>query len=123
MLYEIIPADTGAKSSLKYQKSTGSKEWCTVKISYKEPDGSKSKLVSAAIDDSFVHKTPSSRMRLAGAAAMFGMYLKDSEYKGSSDPERARKLLNNSTSLDTQRLDMLIQYYIQKYESCEEENS
>lgn len=116
VLYEIIPADTGAKSSLKYQKSTGSKEWCTVKISYKEPDGSKSKLVSAAIDDSFVHKTPSSRMRLAGAAAMFGMYLKDSEYKGSSDPERARKLLNNSTSLDTQRFDMLIQYYIQKYE-------
>lgn len=115
VLYEIIPADANSKSSLKYQKSTGSNEWCTVKIRYKEPDGSKSKLVSAVVDDSFVHKAPSSRMKLAGVAAMFGMYLKDSEYKGSSHPDNARKLLSGLKSPDAQNLDLLIEYYIQAY--------
>lgn len=119
VLYEIIPADTGAESSLKYQKSTGSKEWCTVKIRYKEPDGSKSKLVSAAVDDSFVHYTPSSRMKLAGAAAMFGMYLKDSEYKGSSHPDNARKLLSGLKSSGAQSFDTLIEHYIQYYSELE----
>ncbi|MCI7767431.1 MAG: von Willebrand factor type A domain-containing protein [Oscillospiraceae bacterium] len=113
VLYEIIPADANSKSSLKYQKSTGSKDWCTVKIRYKEPDGSKSKLASAVVDDSFVHKAPSSRMKLAAAAAMFGMYLKDSEYKGSSHPDDARKLLSGPKSHDAQNLDLLIEYYIQ----------
>lgn len=116
VLYEIIPADTEAKSSLKYQKSTGSKDWCTVKIRYKEPDDSKSKLVSAAIDDSFMHKLPSSRMKLAAAAAMFGMYLKDSEYKGDSEPEGALKLIRSLTNTDAQSFDTLIEYYIRKYE-------
>ncbi|MGN0638435.1 MAG: von Willebrand factor type A domain-containing protein [Huintestinicola sp.] len=115
VLYEIIPADTDSKSSLKYQKSTGSNEWCTVKIRCKEPDSSKSKLVSASVDDSFMHKTPSSRMKLAGAAAMFGMYLKNSEYMGSSDPYSARELLKGSASTDAQNLSMLIEYYIQQY--------
>ena len=115
VLYEIIPADADSKSSLKYQKSTGSKEWCTVKIRYKEPDGSKSKLASAVVDDSLVHKAPSSRMKLAAAAAMFGMYLKDSEYKGSSHPDNARKLLSGPKSHDAQNLDLLIEYYIQAY--------
>ena len=121
VLYEIIPADTNAKSSLKYQKSTGSDEWCTVKIRYKEPDGSKSMLISAAINDSFVHKTPSSRMKLAAAAAMFGMYLKDSEYRGSSDPDSARELLRGLTDNDAQNLNMLIEYYIQQYFETETE--
>lgn len=115
VLYEIIPADTGTKSSLKYQKSTGSEEWCTVKIRCKEPDGSRSKLVSAAVDDSYVHRTPSSRMKLASAAAMFGMYLKDSEYKGSSHPEDARELLSGLDNSGAQSLDMLIEQYIKQY--------
>lgn len=115
VLYEIIPADANSKSSLKYQKSTGSNEWCTVKIRYKEPDASKSKLASAVVDDSFVHKAPSSKMKLAGAAAMFGMYLKDSEYKGSSHPDNARKLLSGLTNTDAQSFDTLIEHYIQAY--------
>lgn len=115
VLYEIIPANTGTKSDLKYQKPTGSDEWCTINISYKKPHGSSSEIVSAAIDDSFVHKTPSSRMKLAAAAAMFGMYLKDSEFKGSSDTESAGKLLSGSTDPGAQSLGMLIEYYRQQY--------
>lgn len=120
VLYEIIPADTGAKSSLKYQKSTGSEDWCTVNIRFKEADGSRSRLVSAAVDDSFVHKTPSSRMKLSAAAAMLGMFIKDSEFKGSSHPEDARVLLSGclkSSNAKLQKagkgLDALIGKYLE----------
>ena len=94
VLYEIIPAKTSAKkSSLKYQKSTGSDEWCNLKIRYKSPEETMSKELTAAVDNSFYHKMPSSRMKLASAAAMFGMCLKDSDYKGTSSPEVAAELL------------------------------
>ena len=96
VLYEIIPANTTAKkNSLKYQKSTGSDEWCNVKIRYKSPDGTKSKEITAAVNDSYYHKTLSNRMKLASAAAMFGMYLKDSQYMGTSSPEAALELMKN----------------------------
>lgn len=113
VLYEIIPANTTAKkSSLKYQKSTGSDEWCNVKIRYKSPEGTKSKEMTSAVDDSYYHKTPSDRMKLASAAAMFGMYLKDSEYKGTSSPDKAAELLKGINSADANNLNTLIEYYI-----------
>ena len=58
-------------------------------------------------------------MKLAAAAAMFGMYLKDSEYMGSSHPEDARELLSGcisssdaSLSNNAKALDELIRYYL-----------
>lgn len=119
VLYEIIPADTAAKkSSLKYQSATGSDEWCNVKIRYKSPEGTKSQEITAAVNDSYYHKTPGSRMKLASAAAMFGMYLKNSEYMGTSSPEAALELMKNC---DIPFYDpllgpvLLINTYIDKY--------
>ena len=115
VLYEIIPANTTVKkSTLKYQKSTGSDEWCNLKIRYKSPEGAKSKEITAAVNDSYYHKTLSSRMKLASAAAIFGMYLKDSEYKGDSSPEMAAELLKGINSADANNLSALIEYYIYK---------
>ena len=53
-------------------------------------------------------------MKLASAAAMFGMYLKDSEYKGDSSPEMAAELLKGINSADANNLSALIEYYIYK---------
>ena len=90
-LYEIIPA--GVESSfvksvdpLKYQRSEVStsaneNEILTVKFRYKEPDGSKSKLITRTMrlgkpteDDS--------NLNWATAVACFGMLLRDSEFAG-----------------------------------------
>lgn len=114
VLYEIIPASNSTKNTkLKYQRSTGSDEWCNVKIRYKSPSGTSSKEITAAVDDSFYHSAPSSRMKLASAAAMFGMYLSDSEYKGISSPVTASRLLSGVKGTDAENLSALIEYYMQ----------
>lgn len=95
VLYEIIPAEGNESSGLKYQKPAGSDEWCTVKIRYKEPVGSKSKLITKAVDDSVYRSSPSAMTKRACAAAAFGMYLKDSEYKGTSTPQKAYNLTDD----------------------------
>lgn len=97
VLYEIIPAD-GKASELKYQKTTGknSDEWCTLKVRYKLPDESKSRMISAVIKGSLYSPADkmSTRMRFASAVAEFGMILKNSEYKGTSSLADIRKLLS-----------------------------
>ncbi|MCI7766523.1 MAG: von Willebrand factor type A domain-containing protein [Oscillospiraceae bacterium] len=95
VLYEMIPAEGSESSGLKYQQSSGSDEWCTVKIRYKKPEGKTSKLVTKAVDDSAYRLAPSAMTKRACAAAVFGMYLKDSEYKGTSTPQKAYNLTDD----------------------------
>ncbi|TCC97602.1 vWA domain-containing protein [Pedobacter hiemivivus] len=90
-LYEVIP--TGVKSSfagavddLKYQEnkktSKGSQEILTVKLRYKEPDGSSSKLIQEAIiDHSAPFENASNNFRFAASVAEFGMLLRQSDFK------------------------------------------
>ncbi len=87
-LYEIIPAGSDAvvdESNLKYQRieSTGSDEWLTIQLRYKEPDASESKLLTYPVADG-----PSDAMSedfiFASGVAEFGMLLRGSEYKGSA---------------------------------------
>jgi Ca-activated chloride channel family protein len=90
-LYEVIP--TGVKSSfagtvddLKYQEnkktSKGSQEMLTVKLRYKEPDGSSSKLIQEAIiDHSAPFESSSNNFRFAASVAEFGMLLRQSDFK------------------------------------------
>ncbi|TKC60380.1 DUF3520 domain-containing protein [Pedobacter hiemivivus] len=90
-LYEVIP--TGVKSSfagavddLKYQEnkktSKGSQEMLTVKLRYKEPDGSSSKLIQEAIiDHSAPFENASNNFRFAASVAEFGMLLRQSDFK------------------------------------------
>ena len=116
VLYEIIPSGGKAQKGLKYQKSTGSEEWCTVKVRYKKPEQTVSKQFSFAVDDSFVRENLSDNMKLSASAAMFGMYLKNSGYKGSSSPENALSLIKDCDNEGAAELRELIEIFIESKE-------
>jgi Ca-activated chloride channel family protein len=91
-LYEVVPV--GAKpvalvdDSLVYQhaslrpEATHSGDLLTVRLRYKQPTGSTSRLLSSTITDrSSAHA--SDDMRFASAVAAFAMLLRDSDNKGS----------------------------------------
>lgn len=102
-LYEIIP-ETGKSSGLKYSssaKSAKSDEWLTVSLRYKEPDGSKSKLVSKAVKGSEYTAKMSADTAFACAVTEFGLILKDSDYKGSASYDDIERLLEKSGSKDS----------------------
>ena len=94
-LYEIIPAgvdtDTPIRGldELRYQRTDErdsireSAEMLFVKLRYKDPTGSRSRLLSHAVEDLDV--APSSDFTFAASVAAFGMVLRDSEYRGDVD--------------------------------------
>ncbi len=93
-LYEIVPAGLpvptdGKVDNLKYQTQPtpgASNELLTVKIRYKEPNGSQSKLLSRVVDGESVRKdlqSTSTDFRWATAIAGFGMLLRESPYRGT----------------------------------------
>lgn len=91
-LYEIVPVGSGSQvansvDALKYQKTkvvevqNDSKEWMTVKLRYKKPDGDTSTKIEfplEASDQSFDKASES--FRFASAVALFGMILRNSEH-------------------------------------------
>jgi Ca-activated chloride channel family protein len=100
-LYELVPPGApipGGSSvdPLKYQEqprstaASGADELMTVKLRYKDPDGSRSKLVSRAVRDRSGEPGPA--LGFASAVAQFGMLLRDSEFKGSSSWSSVRQL-------------------------------
>lgn len=98
VLYEIIPADGKTSSSLKYSKPTGNNkdEWCTLKVRYKKPGETSSKMISAVIGSSAYSPADKmcDKMKFACAVAEFGLILKDSEYKGTASIAGVKKLLS-----------------------------
>ena len=96
-LYEIIPVGvedqyTGSIDPLKYQDSETIKkrnygsEMMTVKLRYKQPDGNTSKLLSKIVKNKVNEfENTSDNFRFSASVAGFGMILRDSEFKGSSD--------------------------------------
>jgi len=98
VLYELIPADSDEKlpgvDDLKYQQTQlspeaqKSKELMTIKLRYKEPQGSESKLIVQPLIDSQSKLSQSSgNFRFASAVAEFGLLMRDSEYKGKASFE------------------------------------
>lgn len=91
-LYEIVPVgvefENKSVDPLKYQaqkteatKGKFGSELLTVKIRYKEPDGSKSKLLAQTVKSSKKNwKQATNNFKWAAAIAEFGMILRDSEY-------------------------------------------
>ena len=91
-LYEVVPS--GARpvalvdDSLVYQhtslrpSATASSDLMTVRLRYKEPTGSTSKLLRSRIEDRASGRS-SDDMRFATSVAAFAMLLRDSEHKGS----------------------------------------
>lgn len=94
-IYEIIPAGSNeliaSVDKLKYQeiKETSaptSDEVLTIKFRYKEPKESTSKLITHVVTDSKKSfNMASDNCKFASAVAEFGMFLRDSKYKGESD--------------------------------------
>ncbi|MBC9797795.1 vWA domain-containing protein [Sinomicrobium weinanense] len=93
-LYEIIP--TGVKSkflkeidSLKYSKVKPSgnfkDELFTVRFRYKKPDSDTSKEIVHVVKDRSVSGSPD--FNFAASVAMWGMYLRDSEYLNGTKKE------------------------------------
>jgi Ca-activated chloride channel homolog len=94
-LFEVVPAGVDIAvpgvDPLKYQtppatvRSSSTRETLTLKIRYKDPEGSESKLLEVPLVDSgksFVSATTD--FRFAASVAAFGMILRDSPYKGNA---------------------------------------
>jgi secreted protein with Ig-like and vWFA domain len=112
-LYELVPANLppGAEPSplvdkLKYQSLPAaapapaakpavelSKEALTVKLRYKEPEGTTSKLLEVAVnDDARDSQAASNEFKFTAAVAGFGLLLRDSSYAGQLTWEKVRQL-------------------------------
>ncbi len=111
VLYELIPAGQQLEGAdvdpLKYQverdlsSSAKSEELLTLKLRYKEPAGSESKLLQFPVQEtakSFEEAEQS--LRFAAAVAAFGMLLRDSEHKGASTYEKVISIAEKSSGED-----------------------
>ena len=117
-LYEVVPAtlpagaeERPAVDSLKYQTpvippaqlaaAAKSGEVMTVKLRYKEPDSSLSKLIEAPVKDEGRTLTASSdEFKFSAAVAGFGLLLRDSGYKGTLSWETVRRLAIDGKGTD-----------------------
>jgi Ca-activated chloride channel family protein len=94
--YEIVPAGQQAATApevdeLKYQTvrqrsaASDSSELLTLKMRFKQPEGSESTLLSFPLDDSpRAFDSADADLQFAAAVASFGMLLRDSKYKGNA---------------------------------------
>ncbi len=110
-LYEIIPAgapaDLPGADPLRYQQprplasAAASGELSTLKLRYKEPQGSASRLLSAPIEDrqQDLQRT-SAAFRFSAAVASFGMLLRRSEHRGAATYDLALRLADGARGQD-----------------------
>jgi len=114
-LYEIIPpgitpnVKLSTVDDLKYQTPkaattfSNSNELMQVKLRYKQPTGDTSALISQTIANQM---TPIDRAsmdtKFASAVAMFGLLLRDSEYKGTVSIQEVLKLAKQSKGADSE---------------------
>jgi Ca-activated chloride channel homolog len=112
-LYEIISAGSEEElpgvDKLKYQKTKSkakaskSNELMTVKLRYKKPDGNKSKLIEHPVKDKGAKlKNASDNFRWSAAVAMFGLILRDSEFKGDASFKKVLSMAKKATGKDTE---------------------
>ncbi len=105
-LYELVPAGSDedlGEVELKYQGNesvsdeaaaeTG--EWMTLKIRYKEPDGTDSRLLEYPVDDTMFCRELPQDMEFAACVAETGMLLRDSEHGGNASYEQVVKTLES----------------------------
>jgi Ca-activated chloride channel family protein len=110
-LYEVVPVGAEevaiADDTLTYQQVTvrqaarHSDELMTVRVRYKDPKGSTSRLLQAPVVDRGVEQG-SEDMRFASAVAEFAMLLRDSEHKGSASWDQVLALARGARGVDPQ---------------------
>jgi len=112
-LYELVPADVEfvapSVDSLRYQRvglhpdAVTSNEVMTVKLRYKDPDGSTSKLITRSLPaGSRTRSRSSDNFRFSAAVAQFGMLLRDSEFKGSTTYDQIVELASSAMGADVE---------------------
>jgi Ca-activated chloride channel family protein len=111
-LYELIPSGSTEAvpgiDSLRYQKEKSTKldaslsnELLTVKVRYKQPNGSASQLLSTPISaQQTTFNTCSSDVQFACAVAAFGMILRNSEYKGEANLAQVKTMAESNKGTD-----------------------
>ena len=112
-LYEIVPV--GARGGvggagvdpLKYQvppelsEAAANGEWLTVKLRYKAPQEEESRLLSTALAGRPARfDSASENARFSTAVALFGMLLRDSEFKGSGSYRLVEKIARSAIGDD-----------------------
>jgi Ca-activated chloride channel family protein len=109
-LYEIVPV--GAKTKLadapklnyqtpsKLSIAADSRELMTLRLRYKQPTGSKSQLITQGIVDPGAHAKTTREFDFAAGVAMFGMLLRESKFKGSSNYTLASELAQGGLGND-----------------------
>jgi Ca-activated chloride channel family protein len=113
-LYEVVPRGVNVNGTngepLRYQPAAGAaqprngigaNEMLDLRIRYKEPEGTESKLIEVPLVDrgaSFANA--SSDFRFAAAVAGFGLVLRDSSYKGSATLDWVLATAQNSKGAD-----------------------
>ncbi|HEU4451766.1 MAG TPA: VWA domain-containing protein [Longimicrobium sp.] len=109
-LYEIIPADSEepvrTAGTLRYQETrprdaaTGA-ELMLVKLRYKDPTGTESRLVEAPVVDRGIDlASTSDDFRFSAAVAQWGMLLRDSRFKGNASWPAVLQLAQGSLADD-----------------------
>jgi Ca-activated chloride channel family protein len=122
-LFEVVPRGTGAEVNpiggdpLRFQPvvertptpapaaapkpDSTRKELLNLKINYKEPEGAKSTLIEfPLIDRGQAFSAASSEFRFAASVAAFGMILRDSPFKGSSNWDLVNSIATGSRGTD-----------------------
>jgi Ca-activated chloride channel homolog len=108
-LYEVVPVGAPpvalAGDSLTYQQVTvrqsasQSPELMTVRLRYKDPNGTKSRLLSTAVVDRR-GSVGSADLRFASAVAAFAMLLRNSDFKGAASYDLVTALAREARGED-----------------------
>ena len=104
VLYEIVPVDSAMDieaPELTYTatEGTGSNDYLTVKVRYKEPNGSTSMLLSYPVGQEFYTEQPSDNFVFASSVALYGMLLRDSQYCGDANYDMVIDMLLSRDTL------------------------
>ena len=109
-LYEVVPVGaepvTFADDSLTYQhlsvrpSARASRDLLTVRVRYKAPTGSASRLLTRPLADRSAE--PGDDFRFASAVASFAMLLRDSEHRGNATFDRVLALARGARGADSE---------------------
>ena len=105
-LYEIIPAgskeEIRGSDPLEYQKSdvVNSNDLMTLKLRYKEPNESTSKLIKQQLTEKDLNQSLSENFKWAAAVSEFGLLLRDSKFKGNSTFKQISEMAKGAKGID-----------------------
>ena len=120
--YELVLVNSNDGIELKYQdtpeNTSGSTDFCTVKLRYKRPREDESKLIEHVVTGDMFKENPSEDFIFGSSVAEFGLILTNSEHKADSDTQNVIKRAGASLGSDEyglrkEFLEIVTQY--QKY--------